>query len=91
MAWSCSEWLEERRLANEAAQCVASPLLRNICVRVCMHEQAGVWHHIHLVCCYNTTQLLAAASEIEAGKNRGKKKERKFECVSAKQKGKNVL
>lgn len=63
MAWSCSEWLEESSLANEAAHCVASALLRNVCV--CVRSQ--VWgvcvrveNHIHLVFCCSTTQLLAA-------------------------------
>lgn len=36
VAWSCSEWLGESSLTNEASQCDASPLLRNICVCVCM-------------------------------------------------------
>lgn len=32
VAWSCSEWLGENSLPNEAAQGVASPLLRPVCV-----------------------------------------------------------
>lgn len=40
-----------------------------------MRVYAGVWHHIHLVCCYNTTQLLAAASET--GKKKSKEKRAK--------------
>lgn len=50
VAWSCSEWLEESSLANEAAQRVSSPLLGYVCVCVSMRKQAGVGHHIHLVC-----------------------------------------
>lgn len=45
---------------------------------MCMRVYAGVWHHIHLVCCYNTTQLLAAASET-GKKKKLKKRELKFE------------
>ena len=52
-----------------------------------MREQAGVWHHIHLVYCCNTTQLLAAA--LETGeKTKARKREEKFECVS--EKGRSV-
>lgn len=72
VAWSCSERLEESRLANEATRCVASPLLREYVpmrVCVCVREPAGVIRHIHLVCCY-TTQLLA---------NRRKKKTKQGE------------
>lgn len=32
VAWSCLEWLGENSLPNEAAQDVASPLLRPVCV-----------------------------------------------------------
>lgn len=37
MAWSCSEWLGENSPSNEAAQGVASLLLRTVCV--CLRRQ----------------------------------------------------
>ncbi len=89
MARSCSEWLGESSLANEAAQRVSSSLLRNVCVCVSMREQAGVWHHIHLVCFCNTTQLPAAAAS-EADQKQSMKNKQNL-SVRVKQKGKSVL
>lgn len=60
VAWSCSEWLGENSLPNEAAQGVASPLLRPVCVgpeqtavRPCIHRYAAVTHthnNCYLLC-----------------------------------------
>lgn len=84
MAWSCSEWLEERSLANEAAQCDASPLLRNICVCVSMHEQAGgcgatyIWYGVII----QHSCLLLRQRWVGGGGDKARKREPKFKCVS---------
>lgn len=74
MAWSCSEWLGESSLANEASQCDASPLLRNICVCVCM-QVCGTTYIWYAAIIQHSCLLQRQRRE----KKKVKKRELKFE------------
>lgn len=63
VAWPCSEWLGENSLPNEAAQGVASPLLRPVCVG--LSRQLCDLAYIGMLLSHTHTQQSSAVSEAE--------------------------